>query len=135
MDGSVSIFVGISEGYTLNQSYQVKENIEVTLRLILPLDLCNASLLLIASSIGILIREHRTVLEPHVSMALLELDTIFVWLQPPISLLIFMRFCHSSKYTAVIAGQQSETDAYFEQFEKQLEAMYDKKHLGYAERA
>lgn len=54
----------------------MKENIEVTLRLILPLDLCNASLLLIASSIGILIREHRTVLEPHVSMALLELDTI-----------------------------------------------------------
>ncbi|KAH7712109.1 hypothetical protein AAVH_20569 [Aphelenchoides avenae] len=109
--------------YALGHSYQINENVVVTTRLILPLDICNAALYIAATSLGIAIRERKAQFEPHRFQALLELAVSISWLQLPASLLIFIRFSSLSKRTAVIVDQQSASDIFFEQFRKQIGTM------------
>lgn len=62
--------------YSLGHTYQVNENVLVTMRLILPLDICNAGLYIVTMSFGILLRQQRLLFEPDKFQALLELSTL-----------------------------------------------------------
>ncbi|KAH7712711.1 hypothetical protein AAVH_19948 [Aphelenchoides avenae] len=114
----------IAPGYSLGRSYQLKENVAVTQRLILPLAFCNTMLFVCSNAVAIVVRTHRAELEPHTSLALLEAITVVILLQPPLSMLLYMRYCRRQKPMSATSEPHKETDLHFELFSKQLDAAY-----------
>ncbi|KAH7721699.1 hypothetical protein AAVH_10777 [Aphelenchoides avenae] len=110
-------------GYSLSRAYQLNENVKTTMRLILPLDFCNAFLYVSGMGLATVVRQLKLSgsVSPQRFQSLIELTTAIFWLQPPISLLVFMRFAKSDKRSAVIHDQESEARIYFEHFRKQLQ--------------
>ncbi|KAH7701726.1 hypothetical protein AAVH_31132, partial [Aphelenchoides avenae] len=110
----------ISPAYSLSRNYQIKENVTATLRLILPLDACNAILFLAFTALATVIRYLRwsvTALQFH---QMYEGIYPIILLQGPITLLVFMRFSKQARQTTVIIEQTAATDVYFQQFQQQI---------------
>ncbi|KAH7710227.1 hypothetical protein AAVH_22468 [Aphelenchoides avenae] len=110
-------------GYSLSLAYQLNENVKTTMRLILPLDFCNAFLYVSGMGLATVVRQLKFSgsVSPQRFQSLIELTTAIFWLQPPISLLLYFRFATSEKRSAVIHDQESQARLYFEHFRKQLE--------------
>ncbi|KAH7697387.1 hypothetical protein AAVH_35530 [Aphelenchoides avenae] len=93
------------------------------MRLILPWDACNASLFLISNVADSLFRQQGLF---HVTrarqQAFLDLCFTVTLLQLPFSLLILHRFCHTLKRNVVIVDVKSESEVFFQQFQKQIDA-------------
>lgn len=62
----------IASEYSLGRSYQINENVMVTMRLILPLDVCNAALYVLSMLIGVGCRQFRAPLGPYRFQAIIE---------------------------------------------------------------
>ncbi|KAH7702065.1 hypothetical protein AAVH_30789 [Aphelenchoides avenae] len=105
----------VSPHYDLSRNYQISENIIVTTRLVLPLDVCNVALYITYVSGMILLRSLRTQVYDHRFAALVELDSVLTLSQAPLSLLIGLRFINSAKRKTEIIEQPAETDLYFKQ--------------------
>ncbi|KAH7703043.1 hypothetical protein AAVH_29795 [Aphelenchoides avenae] len=112
--------------YSLSRAYQLNENVKTTVYLILPLDFCNAFLYVLGMGLATVVRQLKLSgsISPERFYSFIGLSTAIFWLQPPISLLVYMWFAKSDKRSAVIHGQDSEARLYFEQFRKQLEDGY-----------
>ncbi|KAH7725040.1 CBN-SRB-15 protein [Aphelenchoides avenae] len=112
-----------STEYSLSRSYQIGENVAVTMRLILPWDVCNASLFLVSKVADSLFRQTGLFGMSHVrQQAFLDLCFMVTLLQLPFSLLILLRFCQKLKRNVVIVDPKSGTEVFFQQFQKQINA-------------
>ncbi|KAH7721206.1 hypothetical protein AAVH_11300 [Aphelenchoides avenae] len=114
----------VAAEYSLARSYQINENVVVTMGLILPLDLCNAALFLVSRGCEAVILRH-TVFSVRLA-SLLELAFTVIVFQLPVSLVIVMWFCKKMRRTAVIVNQKDESELFFEQFRKQIGATQTK---------
>lgn len=110
------------------------------MRLMVPLAICNTVMFVFSNAVALVVRTHRAELAPHTASALLEAITVVsfsdefkhdlalvfqvIFLQPPFSLLIYMRYCNKLKRTTDTNLQHDETDVYFTLFQKQLDAAY-----------
>ncbi|KAH7704101.1 hypothetical protein AAVH_28720, partial [Aphelenchoides avenae] len=81
MDGVIGVinrrYIGrVSPGYNLGRNYQISENVIVTLRLMLPLDVVNAVLYIACMGSTLLFRPLRGTMDAGNYQALIELSTL-----------------------------------------------------------
>lgn len=123
--------------YNLSKSYQISENITVTMGLVLPMDMCNALIYITFSVVATVLRNISLSFVSHQATGWYELAsnvssssearrfvTYFqlLLLQAFLSLCIFIRFAGSSKRKANVVDSSLEADVYFQLFRKQIGA-------------
>ncbi|KAH7706700.1 hypothetical protein AAVH_26076 [Aphelenchoides avenae] len=110
----------IAPNYTLSGSYQANENVLVTTRLMLPLDVSNSVLYL---TFLILSAYFRAVALAH---PLATIITIFEWfwlanfLQMAVGLVIMVQFGRRPKRAPTVIAQEDHSSVYFQRFREQL---------------
>ncbi|KAH7704977.1 hypothetical protein AAVH_27819 [Aphelenchoides avenae] len=109
----------VSKSYSLSHSYQLGENIRVTMRLVFPLGLCNGGLFIAYLGTAFILK---STVGPQMALAAYEAASLLTLLQAPLSLLIVLCFVKRAKRTVAVVDASEQQRLHFDQFRKQIES-------------